>query len=354
MITLSACSGAIFSLNQTMASINQNRYPNLLPNFRNLGVMLRILLVATAMSLAAAVIQASSWNVLMDQWFGISALVQPIVVLSLVVLGLVTRWLHRLDYKVAVGLVILIELVIASAVVSFTSSLFESATADMVRAMLFTAVATAVMLGYFNLRSRALSPAITEARLQALQARIRPHFLFNSINAVLSLVRSQPRRAETALEDMADLFRVLMADNRDLAPLQNEIELCRQYLSLEQLRLGERLQLDWHVDNMPGDALVPPLVLQPLLENAVYHGIEPSIEPGVVSINIYHVRNEVHMVLRNPYRKEGSHHSGNKMALGNIRERLHLHFDAEASLKTSVGDNSYEVHITLPYVKERA
>ena len=127
-----------------MASINQNRYPNLLPDFRNLGVMLRILLVATAMSLAAALIQASSWNILMDQWFGISALVQPIVILSLVVLGLVTGWLHRLDYKVAVVLVVLIELVIASAVVSFTSSLFESATADVVRAMLFTAVATAV------------------------------------------------------------------------------------------------------------------------------------------------------------------------------------------------------------------
>ena len=315
--------------------------------------MLRILVAATAMSLAAAVIQASSWTMIMEQWFGISALVQPIVILSLVLLSLVTRWLRRLDYKVAVVLVVLIELVIASAVVSFTSSLFESATADVMRAMLFTGVFTTVMLGYFNLRSRALSPAITEARLQALQARIRPHFLFNSINAVLSLVRSQPRRAETALEDMADLFRVLMADNRDLAPLQNEIELCRQYLSLEQLRLGERLQLDWHVDNMPGDALVPPLVLQPLLENAVYHGIEPSIEPGVVSINIYHVRNEVHMVLRNPYRKEGSHHVGNKMALGNIRERLHLHFDAEASLKASVGDDHYEVHITLPYVKER-
>jgi two-component system, LytTR family, sensor histidine kinase AlgZ len=336
-----------------MASINQNRYPNLLPDFRNLGVMLRILVAATAMSLAAAVIQASSWQIILDQWFGISALAQPIVILSLVVLSLVTRWLHRLDYKIAVVLVVLIELVIASAVVSFTSSLFESATADVMRAMLFTGVFTAVMLGYFNLRSRALSPAITEARLQALQARIRPHFLFNSINAVLSLVRSQPRRAETALEDMADLFRVLMADNRDLAPLQNEIELCRQYLSLEQLRLGERLQLDWHVDNMPGDALVPPLVLQPLLENAVYHGIEPAIEPGVVSINIYHVRDEVHMVLRNPYRKEGSHHVGNKMALGNIRERLHLHFDAEASLKASVGDDYYEVHITLPYVKER-
>jgi len=336
-----------------MASINQNRYPNLLPDFRNLGVMLRVLLAVTAMTLAAAAVQASSWNTLMDHWFGISALVQPIVILSLLMLGLATPWLHRLDYPTAIAFIVLLELVIASLVVSFTSNLFGSEAADVVRAMLLTAAGTGVMLGYFNLRSRALSPAITEARLQALQARIRPHFLFNSINAVLSLVRSEPRRAETALEDMADLFRVLMADNRDLAPLENEIELCRQYLGLEQLRLGERLQLEWHVDNMPKDALVPPLVLQPLLENAVYHGIEPSIEPGVVSINIYHVRNEVHMVLRNPYRKQGSHHSGNKMALANIRERLHLHFDAEASLKASVGDNHYEVHITLPYVKER-
>ena len=95
---------------------------------------------------------------------------------------------------------------------------------------------------YFHLRARALSPAIAEARLQALQARIRPHFLFNSINAVLSLVRSEPARAEIALQDMADLFRVLMRDNRELAPLADELELCRQYLELEQLRLGERLR----------------------------------------------------------------------------------------------------------------
>jgi len=214
------------------------------------------------------------------------------------------------------------------------------------------AVATTVMLiGYFNLRNRALSPALAEARLQALQARIRPHFLFNSINAVLSLIRAEPRRAEAALEDMADLFRVLMADNRNLAPLEDEVELCRQYLALEHLRLGERLRIDWHVDKMPKDALMPPLVLQPLLENAVYHGIEPSIEPGVVSINIFHVRNQVHMVLRNPYRQDGNHHAGNKMALGNIRERLALHFDAEASLQVRVGDSEYEVHITIPYVR---
>jgi len=336
-----------------MASINQKRYPNLLPDFRNLGVMLRVIVVVTGMTMAAAAVQSSNWATLVDHWFAISALAQPVLIVSLIVLALAAAWLQRVEYPLALAVIVLLELLIASAIVSFTHSLFDSDAADVLRAMVFTGLATAVLLGYFNLRSRALSPAITEARLQALQARIRPHFLFNSINAVLSLVRSEPRRAETALEDMADLFRVLMADNRDLAPLGDEIELCRQYLGLEQLRLGERLQLEWHVDKMPRDALVPPLVLQPLLENAVYHGIEPSIEPGVVSINIYSVRNEVHMVLRNPYRKHGSHHSGNKMALANIRERLHLHFDAEASLKASVGDAHYEVHITLPYVTER-
>jgi two-component system sensor histidine kinase AlgZ len=104
---------------------------------------------------------------------------------------------------------------------------------------------------------------------------------------------------------------------------------------------------------MPSDALLPPLVLQPLVENAVYHGIEPHAEAGVISINVYKVRSEVHLVLRNPYRTEGSHHSGNKMAVGNIRERLALHFDAEASLKTSVTDKAYQVHIVIPYRKQQ-
>ena len=149
---------------------------------------------------------------------------------------------------------------------------------------------------------------------------------------------------------MADLFRVLMKDNRDLAPLSTEVELCRQYLELEQLRLGDRLLVDWNVKSMPGDALVPPLLLQPLLENAVYHGIEPASTPGTVSINLFLSRGEVHAILKNPYRATGgSHHSGNKMALDNVRERLALHFDAEASLESRVNKDSYEVHIRMPY-----
>ena len=334
-----------------MASINQNPAAALLPNFRNLGVMLRVLVIVTALTVVAATLKSSSWSSLLQQWIDIAAVVQPIAILSVLLLGAANSWLHKLEYRLAVVLIVLAELAVTLLVLRFGALILDTRMADAGRDAFFAAATTLTLIGYFNLRNRALSPALTEARLQALQARIRPHFLFNSINAVLSLIRAEPRRAEAALEDMADLFRVLMADNRDLAPLENEVELCRQYLALEQLRLGERLKIEWHVDNMPKDALMPPLVLQPLLENAVYHGIEPSIEPGVISVNIYHVRDQVHMVLRNPYRQDGNHHAGNKMALDNIRERLSLHFDAEASLQTRVGDSEYEVHITIPYVK---
>ena len=334
-----------------MASINQNPAATLLPNFRNLGVMLRVLVIVTALTVVAAMLKSSNLSSLLQQWVGIAAVVQPIAILSLLLLGAANSWLHKIEYRSAVVLIVLAELAITLLVLRFGALIFETGMEDAGRDVFFAVATTLTLIGYFNLRNRALSPALSEARLQALQARIRPHFLFNSINAVLSLIRAEPRRAEAALEDMADLFRVLMADNRDLAPLENEVDLCRQYLALEQLRLGARLQIEWHVDKMPKDALMPPLVLQPLLENAVYHGIEPSIEPGVISVNIYHVRDQVHMVLRNPYRKDGNHHAGNKMALGNIRERLALHFDAEASLQARAGDSEYEVHITIPYVR---
>jgi two-component system sensor histidine kinase AlgZ len=275
---------------------------------------------------------------------------QPLLLLNILVLYAFSNRLAKLPYKYGVVTVALIALFLANIMqpIYVDYILNEDAMPTRIRFNVFTLIVTSTLLAYFNLRSRALSPAIAAARLQALQARIRPHFLFNCINAVLSLIRSDPKRAETALEDMADLFRVLMADNRELVPLQDEVTLCRQYLELEKLRLGDRLQIVWHIDHMPADALIPPLVLQPLLENAVYHGIEPSQEGGEIIINIYRSRNEVHMVLTNPYRKEGGHHKGNKMALSNIRERLSLHFDIEASLSTKVLENRYQVHIVMP------
>jgi two-component system sensor histidine kinase AlgZ len=165
---------------------------------------------------------------------------------------------------------------------------------------------------------------------------------------VLSLVRAEPKRAERALEDMADLFRVLMADNRKLATLANEIALCRQYLALEELRLGERLKVVWNIEPELEQALLPPLMLQPLLENAVYHGIEPSIEPGAIEVSVRRVGSQIELMVRNPFLGALDHHSGNKMALSNIRERLALHFDVEADLQTQIDGDIHQVKIRVP------
>jgi two-component system sensor histidine kinase AlgZ len=334
-------------------SINQNAYSSALPNFRNLGILFRILVAVNVFAAAAALVKAGDARMLWEELLEISAVVQPLLIASLLALVVLNDILKRLPYAFGLAAVFALEMTLTAMLYGAGKSFHAAEFAPLPRYWVLVALATAALLFYFHLRGRALSPALSEARLQALQARIRPHFLFNSINAVLSLIRQDPRRAEAALEDMADLFRVFMADNRELAPLAREVELCRQYLELEQLRLGERLKVEWHVEKMPSDALIPPLVLQPLLENAVYHGIEPRMEPGMVSINIYRARDQVHAVLRNPYQQQGGHHAGNKMALANIRERLQLHFDAEATLATRVGDDTYQVHIVMPYVKGR-
>lgn len=336
-----------------MASINQNLHHDALPDFRNLGVILRVVLIVLTLCLLLALGEASAWAEWFDRFLRIVGLVQPVLVLSVLTLWALSPLLRRIDYVRGIVAVILVELVLVSVVYRLGQAFLQiDPYGRLPRYWVLTAVASAMILYYFHLRSRALSPALTEARLQALQARIRPHFLFNSINAVLSLIRQEPKRAEAALEDLADLFRVLMADNRKLSTLAEEVELTRQYLDLEQLRLGERLRVEWHTQGMPADALVPPLVLQPLVENAVYHGIEPSAGMGVISVNAYKAGDQVHLVLRNPYRKDGNHHSGNKMAVANIRERLALHFDAEASLRTTMTDDTYQVHIVLPYRTE--
>src|SRR5450432_2928195 len=331
-------------------SINQNRIPLALPELRNLGTILRILLLVNATVMIAAIVREERWIGFSDAWVQMSATVEPHLLFELLILYVLAPWLEGAPYPIGAGSVLGLTLAVGLAFNTALAAITpEVTTATMLRHVMFSLMIDGVLLFYFALRAKALSPAITEARLQALQARIRPHFLFNSITAVLSLMRSEPRRAEAALEDLADLFRVLMRDNRQLAPLSDEVELCRQYLELEKLRLGERLTIEWHIDNMPGDAQVPPLVLQPLLENAVYHGIEPSSTPGVIAINIFLRRGEVHAILRNPYKMSKSHQGGNKMALSNIRERLALHFDAEAGLESKTTKDTYEVHIRMPY-----
>ncbi|MES2636827.1 MAG: histidine kinase [Pseudomonadota bacterium] len=323
-----------------------------LPNLHNLGIHLRILLIVNLLAVIAAILFSIQLTDFLPLLAELSAAVQPILLLSMLSLYLLYPLINKLPYWLGIVVILLLEIGLTFTVFTFFNTLFIfDNSPSAIRACLLTVIVTGIVFAYLYLQQRAYSPAIAEARLQALQARIRPHFLFNSINAVLSLIRSQPKRAETALEDMADLFRVLMADNRDLVPLAQEIALCRQYLALEKLRLEERLKVTWIIDEMPPDALIPPLILQPLLENAVYHGIEPIPEGGEIIVTVYTRRKELHINISNPYAAQNQHLTGNKMALKNIKERLSLHFDLEAALKAEAKHNRYEVHIRLPHTR---
>ncbi len=321
-----------------------------LPNLHNLGIQLRILLIVNLLAVMAAILLSKQLSEFLPLLAQLSALVQPILLLSMLGLYALYPLLNKLKYWQGIAAIILLEVAFTSLIYLFINHFFAfNANGEAYRACLLTVMVAGIVLYYFYLQERAYSPAIAEARLQALQARIRPHFLFNSINAVLSLIRSQPARAETALEDMADLFRVLMSENRDLVPLAQELSLCHQYLDLEKLRLEERLKITWQIADMPSDAMIPPLILQPLLENAVYHGIEPMPEGGEIIVKIYTKHKELSIIINNPYAPENDRHAGNKMALKNIKERLKLHFDLESSIKTNVKNNRYEVHIRIPF-----
>jgi len=190
-----------------------------------------------------------------------------------------------------------------------------------------------------------------EARIQALQARIRPHFLFNSMNTIAALTRTNPAAAEEAVEDLADLFRASLNVSDKNTVIRQELETTRIYQRMEQQRLGERLVVQWDIDALPMSARIPALTIQPLLENAIYHGIELLSEPGVVTIKGSMDDNMVYVTVSNPVVQSGvsSQRSGNHMAMTNIHERLKLAFGQRASLEVTSTDDHYQVTIAFPY-----
>ena len=331
-----------------MPSIRQNSYPDALPDFRNLGVTARALVAVNLLALAAALVSARDPAGMLDEFVVDAALIEPPLVASLAVLYAVAPWLLRMAYWK--GCATAIAVVLAFTAATHAALAEFAAAGGLVRALVIAAAIAGAVLAYLRLHTKAYSPALAEARLQALQARIRPHFLFNSLNAVLALIRRDPKRAERTLEDLADLFRALMSDSRSLVRLADEISLVERYAAIEQLRLGERLRMSWDLDNAPVDAMLPALVLQPLLENAVYHGVEPGTGTGDVLVRIVRRGKRVHMLIENPWHETGNgHRAGNHMALDNIRERLMLYFDDEARLETRVEGARYQVEIDIPY-----
>ena len=223
----------------------------------------------------------------------------------------------------------------------------------LLRNLAIGAIVGALALRYFYVRYQwqVRMELETHARIQALQSRIRPHFLFNSMNTIASLTRSAPALAEQVTEDLADLFRVSLADARVATRLGQEVELCQQYLRIEGHRLGERLKTEFKLDGVPHDARLPGLILQPLLENAIYHGIEPSAIGGHVRIEGRLEDQHICLDISNslPLDRRPAERSGNRMALENIRMRLEVFFERQASLETREEGDSYHVTMRFPY-----
>lgn len=323
--------------------------PDRLPDFRNMGVMARALIGVNLGMLFCLFIDAPSWAAWRSELVNAAMWVEPALLFALGALALVQPQLERLAYIAGAFCTALIATSCTYVITLVWGDLLAQ---DGIawRHELLTMCVVAGLLAYYRLWMKSLSPRLAEARLAALQARINPHFFFNSLNAVLSLIRSEPKRAERILENLSDLFRVAMGKQEGLVSLSSEVRLANGYLEIEKVRLGDRLNVEWFIDRMPARALIPPLILQPLVENAVYHGIEPSMSAGTIQINVYRARDEVHVDIRNPMLPvRERRRKGNGIALENVRERLLLHFDAEASLTTQSGSDYYQVHIMLPY-----
>ena len=357
-----------------------------LPDFRNLGVMLRVLLVVNLLALLTVALRADEFERLAAELALMAGRLELPLLLAVLLLYLLGPALRRPGARAGQAGVF----GVASLAVMISSPLTGADAPALLRALAWSWLAAASALLYFDYRSWRFTPALAEARLMALTARIRPHFFFNSLNGVLGVIRSDPRRAERALEELADLFRALMQDNRERVPLRDEVELCERYVDLERLRLGDRLTVRWAfggeeaaggdagsvaggavgeldpvsatLRGAPGPeaaraearasllaARVPPLLLQPLLENAVYHGIEPSTEAGEVVVRVDRRGEVLRLEVDNPVCDAVRHHAGNRMALDNIRERLMLFYDLEAGLEIDEGGGRYRVRIHLPY-----
>jgi len=207
---------------------------------------------------------------------------------------------------------------------------------------------------YLELRARAFSPAIAEAKLQALQSRIRPHFLFNSLNAVLAVVQSDPARAERMLENLSELFRAVMGDVRQLVSLEHELDLCKRYVEIEQARLGERLQVNWNISAVHPRARVPQLLLQPVIENAVRYGAERLAGRCEIDVKVRQRGFLLEIGVSNPIAREPVQREGNQIGLNNIRGRLALIYDLEARLETRVRRGRFELTMSIPVENKAA
>jgi len=332
-----------------------------LPDFCERWNLLLVILIAELLAIVLSVAQPGDWLERLRYLSVASLFIQWLALTDAALLCSSRRWLSGLDGKLAGALLFgLLQVVTAGftiaaywlAELTGLALAFEKGwlTERLISHGLISALVTAVALRYFYVQHQWKHNVEAEARsrIGALQARIRPHFLFNSMNTIASLARTDPVKTEQAVEDLAEVFRATLG-RRDQLTLAEELELARCYLRIEALRLGARLQVEWEIGPDAGALVLPALTLQPLVENAVYHGIEGLPGGGVIRIAARRAGEEVEISIVNPINAaSAARQSGHQIALANIEQRLQLMFGRAGVLSTQRTEQEFRVHLRLP------
>jgi two-component system sensor histidine kinase AlgZ len=339
--------------------------PFFLPSFCDVRMVFAVVVIA---QLLAFIITLVSPGVMQNAWGNlglISLFMQWIALTSAAMLCVCRPMLARMGNRVAAAVSYLLVLLVTAVVselafwLMLASTMFPEISVDLhatflLRNLTISTVIAAIVLRYLYVQFqwRQQLKAEARARIQALQARIRPHFLFNSMNTIAALTRSAPEAAETAIEDLSDLFRASLNNSQQQATLAEELTLARRYLSIEALRLGERLSVEWDMDGVPLTTVLPPLILQPLLENAIYHGIERLPEGGTIQVDGHCRDGFVTIAISNPVLSgaAGEQPAGHRIAQENIRQRLQIIFGDSASLVSTLTAGVYKVVMHFPEV----
>lgn len=335
-----------------------------LPDLCRLSAILPLILVGQLLALALTVATRRPPEF---DWLYFSLLsceVLWIVLLGAAGLCLLRPQLLRLSAPLGVGLCYLLLLLIIGVVALGSQWLLNYFRWDwaqigwgMLQHLTVGGIIAGLALRYFyvqqqlHIQQQEQLRALMQARFQSLQSRIRPHFLFNSMNIIASLIATAPETAETVVEDMSDLFRASLADAENEVPLAEEIRLCERYLHIEQLRLGSRLQVDWQLALQRSDHAVPSLCLQPLIENAIYHGVQPRLNGGTVQIAISDEGGRLRVCVSNPYSNgqlKDKRQRGNGMALDNLAQRLNMRYGTKARFAVARDADNFTVNFSFP------
>ncbi|HOX71489.1 histidine kinase [Dokdonella sp.] len=331
-----------------------------LPQFCSMPTLFALMVVAEIVALVIAMAPDRASRSWLGELAIASVFVQWLALLNAVVLCSSRESLQRLPVRTGFVLAWLLAVVttaLGSAVVySMDHALGFGLTAPVGAGWRFClgnaaicALIAAALLRYLYIRElwQERVHAAAKAQVDALQARIRPHFLFNSMNTIASLIRKRPRDAERAVEDLSDLFRAALGARETLATLGEELDLIGQYLRIESLRLGDRLKLDLDLDALPRELPLPPLLLQPLVENAVYHGIQRMPDGGTLRVRGARRGDLVEIVVHNPVVEDVAH-PRNAHALANVRARIEYHFGARGELLVQPQHGEFTVTVRLP------